>query len=150
MRVQPSWINFVRSWQLNVYFQIRFRDIATAFEEQLPDKAYKRDEAAVASSNARELAQLLQLIWSQRVVLRPLASKFAKMTLSVKTFLFSNRQAIGRIKAAYVSVAAASTNQDLLIGAVIDLRFIQAQVRRCLPFMTSSGPRSRRPFEIAL
>lgn len=35
LRSSPAYIDFMKKWQLPVYFQLRFKEIATKYEESL-------------------------------------------------------------------------------------------------------------------
>lgn len=89
-RIKSSAIykTFQKSWQINIYYQLRFRDIATLMEEsldiQLPIISFSSGKAKLELDQIyqfKTFKQSLQMIWSDHILLDPLFTKFFKFTL---------------------------------------------------------------------
>lgn len=110
----PAFESYNRSWQLNVYFQLRFRDVAQHLEDQLlppartADLFASRDDLEVPETFERyaalaALQQACLTISSPKTLLAPLAPKFFRLLIQVHSRyprherqLASNRQSRGR------------------------------------------------------
>uniref|UniRef100_A0ABM5FWN7 Conserved oligomeric Golgi complex subunit 2 n=2 Tax=Pogona vitticeps TaxID=103695 RepID=A0ABM5FWN7_9SAUR len=84
LRLHPSYQNFNDKWNLPVYFQIRFREIAEAFEATLSSDL----EEAPAGSSYRLLAThmawaSLEKCWSAHIFLPLLAHRLWKLSLQI-------------------------------------------------------------------
>ncbi len=86
LRTHPSYNTFMSKWSLPVYFQIRFQEIAGAFEtallspfEEVPDESVDCFHLT-ASHN---LWQCLEQCWREDVFLQPLCHRFWKLTLQL-------------------------------------------------------------------
>ncbi|XP_077351311.1 conserved oligomeric Golgi complex subunit 2 isoform X3 [Festucalex cinctus] len=84
LRAHPSYIAFHNKWNLPVYFQLRYKEIAGSLENAISDGF----EAAPAGSAyhlqaSASLRSCLQRCWSQQVYLPPLAHRFWKLTLQL-------------------------------------------------------------------
>ncbi|XP_057704590.1 conserved oligomeric Golgi complex subunit 2 [Corythoichthys intestinalis] len=84
LRAHPSYVGFQNKWNLPVYFQLRYKEIAGCLENAIGDGL----EAAPAGS-AYHLQASLSLrscvgrCWSDKVYLPPLAHRFWKLTLQL-------------------------------------------------------------------
>ncbi|XP_023338377.1 conserved oligomeric Golgi complex subunit 2 [Eurytemora carolleeae] len=86
LRNQPSYIKFHESWNLAVYFQIRFQEIATPFELSLGGDMLERAEFSDPKLFLRCSEQLLSALrncFDQQIFLLPLADKFFKLALQI-------------------------------------------------------------------
>ncbi|XP_054653943.1 conserved oligomeric Golgi complex subunit 2 isoform X1 [Dunckerocampus dactyliophorus] len=84
LRVHPSYISFHNKWNLPVYFQLRYKEIAGSLENAISDGL----EAAPAGSVYHlqvsvVLWSCLVRCWSDKVYLPPLAHRFWKLTLQL-------------------------------------------------------------------
>ncbi|KAM6915800.1 conserved oligomeric Golgi complex subunit 2 [Xenentodon cancila] len=84
LRVHSSYISFHKKWNLPVYFQLRYKEIAGRMENAISDGL----EAAPGGSTyhlqvSEVLWSCLLRCWSDRVYLPPLAHRFWKLTLQL-------------------------------------------------------------------
>uniref|UniRef100_A0A7N6BFN1 Conserved oligomeric Golgi complex subunit 2 n=1 Tax=Anabas testudineus TaxID=64144 RepID=A0A7N6BFN1_ANATE len=84
LRVHPSYTSFHNKWNLPVYFQLRYKEIAGSLENAISDRL----EAAPAGSAyhlqvSEVLWSCLLRCWSDKVYLSPLAHRFWKLTLQL-------------------------------------------------------------------
>ncbi|XP_072827071.1 conserved oligomeric Golgi complex subunit 2 isoform X2 [Vicugna pacos] len=84
LRAHPAYHSFTNKWNLPVYFQIRFREIAGSLEAALTDVL----EDAPAGSSFCLLAShstwsSLQRCWSDKMFLLPLAHRLWRLTLQI-------------------------------------------------------------------
>ncbi|KAK5882596.1 hypothetical protein CesoFtcFv8_021165 [Champsocephalus esox] len=85
LRVHPSYTTFQNKWNLPVYFQLRYKEIAGNLENAISDGL----EAAPAAGSAFHLQvsevlwSCLMRCWSDKVYLSPLAHRFWKLTLQL-------------------------------------------------------------------
>lgn len=84
LRAHPSYQNFHNKWNLPVYFQLRFKEIAGSLESAIADGL----EATPAGSNFH--LQVTEVLWScvcrcwmDQVYLPPLTHRFWKLTLQL-------------------------------------------------------------------
>ncbi|KNC99298.1 uncharacterized protein SPPG_05552 [Spizellomyces punctatus DAOM BR117] len=87
LRSHQSTGEFMRRWQLPVYFQIRFREIATDFEETAL-ASYNYDGNFTANDGlilppSTALIVCMQLCWDDSVYLCGLSHRFWKLTLQL-------------------------------------------------------------------
>jgi len=85
LRSHKSHVQFLAKWNLTVYFQIRFQEIAGTFETALEDGWSKAEEAeAKATLKATSvLLACLDVCWIPSVFLDPLLHRFWKLTLQL-------------------------------------------------------------------
>ncbi|XP_047208155.1 conserved oligomeric Golgi complex subunit 2 [Girardinichthys multiradiatus] len=84
LRVHSSYISFNNKWNLPVYFQLRYKEIAGRLENTISEGL----EAAPAGSSfhlhvSEVLWSCLVRCWSEKVYLSPLAHRFWKLTLQL-------------------------------------------------------------------
>ncbi|KAI9092144.1 hypothetical protein DFS34DRAFT_311057 [Phlyctochytrium arcticum] len=89
LRALPATVEFMRRWQLPVYFQIRFREIATDFEECVSgsidfESAFTANDGLVLPPSTALLV-CTGLCWDKSVFLPRLAHRFWKLTLQIIT-----------------------------------------------------------------
>jgi hypothetical protein len=79
----PAYGAFERRWNLAIYFQLRFQDLRTEFEEALTASSggapRESDDAPLRATT--QLTASLQRCWSADVLLRPLVPRFFKLSL---------------------------------------------------------------------
>ncbi|KAF6736933.1 Conserved oligomeric Golgi complex subunit 2 [Oryzias melastigma] len=84
LRVHPSYTSFHNKWNLPVYFQLRYKEIAGRLENSISDGL----EAASAGSTyhlqvSEVLWSCLLKCWADKVYLPPLTHRFWKLTLQL-------------------------------------------------------------------
>ncbi|KAM4729314.1 conserved oligomeric Golgi complex subunit 2 [Anableps anableps] len=84
LRVHPSYTSFNNKWNLPVYFQLRYKEIAGRLENTISEGL----ETAPAGSSfhlqvSEVLWSCLVRCWSDKVYLSPLAHRFWKLTLQL-------------------------------------------------------------------
>ena len=76
--------NFVHRWNLPVYFQIRFQEIAGPVEEACQELfALEIGGGKFHLKASRVIIEAVASCWKPEVVLKPLAPKFWKLTLQI-------------------------------------------------------------------
>ena len=85
LRSHPSYAEFMQSWNLPVYFQIRFQEIASPYETVLGEKSLERMEQGdcckLKATHAAKTA--IRTCWNPQVYLAPLGHKFFKLTFQI-------------------------------------------------------------------
>ncbi|KAL1447642.1 hypothetical protein MTO96_028447 [Rhipicephalus appendiculatus] len=83
LRAQPCYVHFMAKWNLAIYFQIRFQDIACQLESAItqPSQRSKGDEFLLLCHEA--LWDALRRCWDEDVFLAPLSHRFWKLTLQL-------------------------------------------------------------------
>lgn len=81
LRHHPSYIEFMKKWQLPVYFQLKFREFVVRIEEVLNDKSQSQEESI--SNGTKATIEIIQQCWSDHVYLYGLAHRFYKLTLQL-------------------------------------------------------------------
>uniref|UniRef100_A0A6Q2XXL0 Conserved oligomeric Golgi complex subunit 2 n=1 Tax=Esox lucius TaxID=8010 RepID=A0A6Q2XXL0_ESOLU len=84
LRAHPSYQSFYNKWNLPVYFQLRYKEIAMCLENAIADGL----EAAPAGSSyhllvSQVLWNSLLKCWEENIYLPPLAHRFWKLTLQL-------------------------------------------------------------------
>ncbi|KAJ3183009.1 Conserved oligomeric Golgi complex subunit 2 [Geranomyces variabilis] len=86
-RSHPVTVDFLKRWQLSVYFQIRVREIATDLEDTLSaayDLGATREESeGLILPPSSALIVCVNLCWDDKVFLRGLSHRFWKLTLQL-------------------------------------------------------------------
>ncbi|KAL2083696.1 hypothetical protein ACEWY4_021469 [Coilia grayii] len=84
LRMHPSYQTFHNKWNLPVYFQLRYKEIASSLENAIADGL---DAAPVGSVYHLQVSQVLWecvcRCWADRIYLPPLAHRFWKLTLQL-------------------------------------------------------------------
>lgn len=84
LRVHPSYTSFHNKWNLPVYFQLRYKEIAGRLENAISDGL---DAAPAGSAYHLQVSEVLwsclMKCWSDKVYLSPLAHRFWKLTLQL-------------------------------------------------------------------
>ncbi|XP_034040757.1 conserved oligomeric Golgi complex subunit 2 [Thalassophryne amazonica] len=84
LRIHPSYTSFQNKWNLPVYFQLRYKDIAGSLENAISDEL---QSAPVGSSYHLQVSEVLWSCllkcWSDKIYLSPLAHRFWKLTLQL-------------------------------------------------------------------
>lgn len=91
LRQHPSFAAFERRWQLPVYFQLRWKEIANSVEEALESKsvlsASKGSEdldVAFLLEQSRSIWRALIQCWDADIFIQDLAPRFWRLTLQVR------------------------------------------------------------------
>ncbi|ORX57178.1 COG complex component [Piromyces finnis] len=93
-RNSQYYIDFMKHWQLPIYFQIRYKNIITTFEEYLVPNSKlleelsnyeinKLDEISITAN--KKLIESIKFCWSDQVYLHLLTHKFWKLTMQIKS-----------------------------------------------------------------
>uniref|UniRef100_A0A3Q3BFU1 Conserved oligomeric Golgi complex subunit 2 n=1 Tax=Kryptolebias marmoratus TaxID=37003 RepID=A0A3Q3BFU1_KRYMA len=84
LRVHPSYTSFNNKWNLPVYFQLRYKEIAGRLENTISDGL---EAASAGSAYHLQVSEVLWTClvrcWSDKVYLSPLAHRFWKLTLQL-------------------------------------------------------------------
>jgi hypothetical protein len=81
MRESPTYEQFERRWQLPVYFQLRWKEIVSNFEQVLGSPMYSNGEWTMDQSAGAWKA--LSSCWSDEVYIPELAPRFWRLSLQV-------------------------------------------------------------------
>ncbi|CAG0882250.1 unnamed protein product [Cyprideis torosa] len=86
-RAHPSYARFINEWNLELYFELRFQELCTAFEKSilvLPLSPSSGWSDGLHFAISQSLCDVLRRSWDERTVfLRPLLAEFWKLTLQV-------------------------------------------------------------------
>ncbi|KAL1927350.1 hypothetical protein VTP01DRAFT_3979 [Rhizomucor pusillus] len=90
-RQHPRYTEFMKRWQLPVYFQLRFREIVNIVEDVLSnskltiptDKIEQRKEEGLVLPASKAVIKAVEQCWSDRVFLYGLSHRFWKLTLQL-------------------------------------------------------------------
>uniref|UniRef100_A0A665U814 Conserved oligomeric Golgi complex subunit 2 n=1 Tax=Echeneis naucrates TaxID=173247 RepID=A0A665U814_ECHNA len=80
LRVHPSYTSFNNKWNLPVYFQLRYKEIAGSLENAIADGL---EAAAYHLQVSEVLWSCIVRCWSDNVYVLPLAHRFWKLTLQL-------------------------------------------------------------------
>ncbi|KAL6102014.1 cog2 [Pungitius sinensis] len=84
LRVHPSYTSFHNKWNLPVYFQLRYKEIAGSLENAISDGLEAAPAGSVYHLQVSEvLWSCLMRCWSDKTYLSPLAHRFWKLTLQL-------------------------------------------------------------------
>ncbi|XP_030603882.1 conserved oligomeric Golgi complex subunit 2 [Archocentrus centrarchus] len=84
LRVHPSYTGFQNKWNLPVYFQLRYKEIAGRLENVISDGLVAAPAGSAYHLQVSEvLWSCLVRCWSEGVYLSPLAHRFWKLTLQL-------------------------------------------------------------------
>lgn len=135
-RASPAHGSFERRWNLAIYFQLRFQDLRSEFEEALAASLAAAaaaatgvaDEGGAPLRGTTQLCASLQRCWAADVLLRPLVPRFFKLSL----------QFVARYERWLRALLSAPTRPDdaLLVRAFLDserlARDLDALFARCV------------------
>jgi hypothetical protein len=133
-RASPAHGAFERRWNLAIYFQLRFQDLRSEFEEALAASlvaapvAGADDHGGTPLRGTTQLCASLQRCWAADVLLRPLVPRFFKLSL----------QLVARYERWLRALLGAPTRPDdaLLVRAFLDserlARDLDALFARCV------------------
>ncbi|KAI9024918.1 hypothetical protein CLU79DRAFT_813755 [Phycomyces nitens] len=89
LRSHPSYTEFMKRWQLPVYFQLRFREIISTVEELLNDQQSSVAtrqlvvENGLALPGSKAVFKAMEQCWSDQVFLYGLSHRFWKLTVQL-------------------------------------------------------------------
>lgn len=84
LRVHPSYTSFQNKWNLPVYFQLRYKEIAGSLENSISDGLVAAPAGSAYHLKVSEvLWSCLVRCWSDKIYLSPLAHRFWKLTLQL-------------------------------------------------------------------
>ena len=87
IRSSEVWSKFQKGWQINVYYQLRFREISSLLEQSLETQLHVIDFEESVQVDVDSIAQYrtfqdcLKKIWSEESMIDSLSSKFIRLTL---------------------------------------------------------------------
>lgn len=84
LRAQPCYARFLAKWNLAIYFQLRFQEIASQLETALSQPSQRSKDGSDFLLRCHEvLWECLERCWSEEVFLAPLSHRFWKLTLQL-------------------------------------------------------------------
>ncbi|KAI7864895.1 hypothetical protein BDF14DRAFT_1731310, partial [Spinellus fusiger] len=84
LRNHPSYVEFMKRWQLAVYFQLRFREIVNPVEELLSDQQKSISlQSLEMEEGTKAVFKAIQQCWSDKIFLYGLSHRFWKLTLQL-------------------------------------------------------------------
>ncbi|KAI5481066.1 component of oligomeric golgi complex 2 [Pseudohyphozyma bogoriensis] len=82
-RTHPSTVNFLKRFQLPVYFQLRFKEIVSSVERSMESAGNPVPGATFLLGESEGVWKALQACWSDEVFLPELAGRFWRLTLQL-------------------------------------------------------------------
>ncbi|XP_061646072.1 conserved oligomeric Golgi complex subunit 2 isoform X1 [Phyllopteryx taeniolatus] len=84
LRAHPSYVGFHNKWNLPVYFQLRYKEIAGSLENAISDGLQAAPAGSAYHLQASvSLWSCLTRCWADKIYLAPLAHRFWKLTLQL-------------------------------------------------------------------
>ncbi|XP_077537705.1 conserved oligomeric Golgi complex subunit 2 [Haemaphysalis longicornis] len=84
LRAQPCYARFLAKWNLAIYFQLRFQEIASQLETALSQPSQRTKDGGEFLLRCHEvLWECVERCWSEEVFLAPLSHRFWKLTLQL-------------------------------------------------------------------
>lgn len=84
LRHHPTYIDFMKKWQLPVYFQLKLREIVVRVEDVLNDNTQSMNKGeSTRLEGTRVVMSAIQECWSDQVYLYGLSHRFWKLTLQL-------------------------------------------------------------------
>ncbi|ORE03781.1 COG2-domain-containing protein [Rhizopus microsporus var. microsporus] len=84
LRHHPTYIDFMKKWQLPVYFQLKLREIVVRVEDVLNDNTQSMNKGEdTRLEGTRVIMSAIQECWSDQVYLYGLSHRFWKLTLQL-------------------------------------------------------------------
>ncbi|CEI90864.1 hypothetical protein RMCBS344292_05174 [Rhizopus microsporus] len=84
LRHHPTYIDFMKKWQLPVYFQLKLREIVARVEDVLNDNTQSMNKGEdTRLEGTRVVISAIQECWSDQVYLYGLSHRFWKLTLQL-------------------------------------------------------------------
>jgi len=83
LRKHDSYISFLQSWNLPVYFQIRFQEIAKPYELSLASTEVVRSDSECKLKVTEEAISAISKCFNSDTFLQPLAHRFFKLSLQI-------------------------------------------------------------------
>jgi len=93
-RNSPQYVEFMKHWQLPIYFQIRYKNVITSFEEYLVPNSKLLEELStyeiknldeINITANKKLIESIKFCWSDQVYLYLLTHKYWKLTIQLIT-----------------------------------------------------------------
>ena len=143
----PAYAAFERRWNLAIYFQLRFQDLRTEFEEALTASSggapRESDDAPLRATT--QLTASLQRCWSADVLLRPLVPRFFKLSLQ---FVARYEHWLRALVAGSAGSSGGGGGDALLVRAFLDserlVRDLDALFARCVAGAAIADERVQR------
>lgn len=108
--------DFMRSWQLNVYFQIRFKDFAVSIDTLYSNLRLEGGRQTGVIGFVNEYRRIFDDLWSDRVILDPLIPRFLRLTMQafgVHSQFFTNQ--LSAVESGSCEVESLKSLQSLLL-----------------------------------
>eukprot|EP00092_Neocalanus_flemingeri_P036089 GFUD01039293.1.p1 GENE.GFUD01039293.1~~GFUD01039293.1.p1 ORF type:complete len:755 (+),score=230.57 GFUD01039293.1:37-2301(+) len=83
LRSHESYDSFLQTWNLPVYFQIRFQEIAKSYEISLANTELVRSDSDCKLQATEEAKSAISKCFSSDIFLQPLAHRFFKLSLQI-------------------------------------------------------------------
>ena len=87
LRSHPTYVTFTKRFQLPVYYQLRFKEIATSVERALDVGSASGGGDVFVMSESDAVWRGISTCWSNDVWLEELAGRFWRLTLQVSSVL---------------------------------------------------------------
>ncbi|GAB4860459.1 Conserved oligomeric Golgi complex subunit 2 [Ancistrocladus abbreviatus] len=139
-RAEPIYIEFMKQWNLGVYFSLRFQEIAGALDSALASSSLTLVQSSSNENQALTLKQSVTLLeslrscWSEDVLVLSASDKFLRLALQLLSryshWLSSgiNARKSGHANANNGSEWAASAMPEDFIYIIHDINFLVAEV----------------------
>ncbi|XP_041969831.1 conserved oligomeric Golgi complex subunit 2 [Aricia agestis] len=114
LRQTVEYKNFLRRWNLPVYFQIRFQEIAGGFESCLKGAPTTQNNSDFILAETLKCWNSLQDCWSDGIFLEALAHKFWKLSLQLLSRYATWVTSICSQRNSQVRLESTSVNKNLL------------------------------------
>jgi len=125
LRESQAYQTFERRWQLPVYFQLRWKEIVTAFETSLSGPTFTSGEWALSQSAAAWKA--FSACWDPDVFIPDLANRFWRLSLQITvrygTWLRS------QLKEGEEDAVVEEQSLKTAASALLDLELFERKVR---------------------
>ena len=91
MREHPIYVAFQRRWQLNVYFQLRWKEIVGRLEDVLlsPSSTQGEKEEGFVTTQASATLGAIRACWARGVYIPELGGRFWRLTFQVRSRLLT-------------------------------------------------------------
>ncbi|XP_045502759.1 conserved oligomeric Golgi complex subunit 2 [Colias croceus] len=118
LHATPEYKSFQRRWNLPVYFQIRFQEIAGGFESLLKTSPTKENHDEFVLVETYKCWKALQDCWSDGIHIEALSHKFWKLSLQLLSRYASWTKMCCLQKPTTPKLDSASINKNLIIDCI--------------------------------
>uniref|UniRef100_A0A673CSZ6 Conserved oligomeric Golgi complex subunit 2 n=1 Tax=Sphaeramia orbicularis TaxID=375764 RepID=A0A673CSZ6_9TELE len=128
LRVHPLYTSFHNKWNLPVYFQLRYKEIAGSLENAIGDGLMAAPAGSAYHLQVSEvLWSCLVKCWSDKVYLSPLAHRFWKLTLQLYSRYAKFLDEV-RYSSRFSSGSPTSLSTKQLVYIAADIQKLQEQI----------------------